>query len=325
VFKDANPKCPPEQRYKMINGDTETWVFGSPDGVRFKPLYSQPSFRASDTNNILFFDERIGQYVAYMRTFAPWRKVVRCVTSDLAKFGPERIVFGYDNQDQAGFDKNRFVRMDFYNSSAIRYPYAADAYLMFPSAYYHFPDPPVGKLPNDGITEIHMATSRDGVRWTRVSREPFIPLQPGQNGLYMAWGMIRRGDKLSLYYGIYHWTHGAQINPADYITRAELRLDGFVSLDAPSHGTITTVPLVFSGSHLELNVVSQTVRVALLDESGSALKGFGLQDCDAITGDHTAKTVTWRGKSDLRLLAGKTVRLRVELAGGKLYAFQFAK
>jgi hypothetical protein len=260
-----------------------------------------------------------------MRIYAPWRKVVRCVTSDLAKFGPERVVFSYDKQDQARLDKNRFVCMDFYNSSAIRYPYAADAYLMFPSAYYHFPEPPAGKLSNDGITDIHLATSPDGVRWTRVSREPFIPLQAGQNGLYMAWGMIRRGDKLYLYYGIYHWTHGAPINPADYITRAELRLDGFVSLDAASRGTITTVPLVFSGSRLELNVAGQTVRVALLDASGNALKGFGLADCDAITGDHTAKTVRWRGKSDLRQFAGKTVRVQVELTKAKLYAFQFAK
>jgi len=325
VFRDANPRCPPEHRYKMINGDAETWVFGSPDGIRFKPLYGQPSFRPSDTNNILFFDERIGEYVAYLRVYSPWRKVVRCVTSDLSKFGPERVVFGYDKQDLASLDKNRFVRMDFYNSSAIRYPYAADAYVMFPSAYYHFPDPPVGKFANDGITEIHMATSPDGVRWTRVSREPFVPLQADENGLYMAWGMIRRGDKLYLYYGVYHRTHGAGMDPRDYITRAELRLDGFVSLDAPSRGTITTVPLVFSGSRLQLNAVAQSVRVALLDEAGRVLSGFGWEDCDAVTGDCTAKTVTWRGKSDLRQLAGKAVRLRVELAKGKLYAFQFAK
>lgn len=85
------------------------------------------------------------------------------------------------------------------------------------------------------------------------------------------------------------------------------------------------MPLVFSDSRLELNAVGQCVRVALLDDTGSALKGFGWEDCDAVTGDHTAKTVTWRGKSDLRQVAGKPVRLHVELTRGKLYAFQFAK
>ncbi|NUQ61269.1 MAG: LamG domain-containing protein [Pirellulales bacterium] len=325
VFKDTRPGCPPDQRYKMINGDAETWVFGSPDGLRFRPLFDRPSFRPSDTNNILFFDDRIGQYVAYMRVYSPWRKVVRCVTSDLANFGRQRVVFGYDQEDLAKVDKSRFVRMDFYNSSAIRYPYAADAYLMFPSAYYHFPDPPVGKFANDGITDIQLAASRDGIRWTRISREPWIPLQEGQNGLYMASGMIRRGDRLFLYYGVYHPTHGAGIDPRDYITRAVLRLDGFVSLDAPSQATVTTVPLVFSGSHLELNVVAEKARVALLDENRQAIEGYGLDDCDPITGDHIAKTVTWHGGGDLSRLRGRNVRLQFEISKGKLFAFQFAR
>jgi hypothetical protein len=324
VFKDTNPKCPPEERYKMINGDSPTWVFASPDGLRFKPRYDHPSFRSSDTNNVCFFDERIGRYVAYMRVYAPWRKVVRCEFDDLSDFGPGRIVFSYDREDQARIDKNRFEVMDFYNSSAIKYPYAANAYFMFPSAYYHFPEPPVGKLSNDGITDLHFATSRDGIRWTRLDREPFIPLQEGQNGLYMACGFLRRGDQLSLYYGVYLPTHGQGLDPRNYISRAVLRLDGFVSVDAPDQGSLTTVPLTFSGSRLELNVVGEEVRVALLDEQSRPLAGFALQDCDPISGDHLARTVTWRGQSDLRQFAGQKVRLQFEMRKAKLYAFQFA-
>ncbi|MBI3920373.1 MAG: LamG domain-containing protein, partial [Armatimonadetes bacterium] len=184
VFKDTNPHCPPEERYKMICGDAPTWVFVSADGLRFKPMFDQPSFRSSDTNNLCFFDDRIGKYVAYLRGYAPLRVVARCEFSDLSAFGKEKIVFSYDKEDQAKIDKSRFVAMDFYNSSAIRYPYAANAYFMFPSAYYHFPEPPVGKLTNDGIADIHFATSRDGIHWNRLDREPFIPLQEGQNGLY---------------------------------------------------------------------------------------------------------------------------------------------
>jgi len=323
VFKDTNPQCPPAERYKMINGDAPTWVFASPDGLHFKPLYDQPSYPSADTNNVCFFDERVGRYVAYMRAWAPLRKVARCEFDDLSDFGPGRIVFSYDQEDQARMDKSRFVAMDFYNSSAIKYPYAANAYFMFPSAYYHFPEPPEGKFPNDGITDIHFATSRDGIRWTRLDREPFIPLQEGQNGLYMAWGMIRRGDQLYLYYGVCLPTHGQGLDPRNYISRAVIRLDGFVSVDAPDRGSLTTVPLTFSGSHLELNVVGEEVRVALLDEQGQPLPGLDLQDCDPISGDYIDRRVTWRGQADLRPFAGQKVRLQFDLRQAKLYAFQF--
>jgi hypothetical protein len=71
-------------------------------------------------------------------------------------------------------------------------------------------------------------------------------------------------------------------------------------------------------------VVAEEVRAALLDEAARPLPGFGLGDCDPLRGDHIAGTVTWAGKSDLRPLAGQTIRLRLNLRRGKLYAFQFA-
>jgi hypothetical protein len=326
VFKDSNPKCPPAERYKMINGDLKTWVFGSSDGVHFKPIYTQPSFRVSDTNNVCFFDERIGRYVAYMRSFVNSHRVVtRCEFDDPADFGKDEVVFAADKADLDAIDRSRYVTMDFYNSSAFRYPYAANAYFMFPSAYYHYPDPPVGKLSNDGDADIHFAASTDGIRWQRFDRRPFIGLDPDQHGAYMATGWVRRGNMLYLYYGVDHNTHGAPMVPSDYITRVEMRLDGFVSVDAEGDGSVTTAPLRFTGRRLELNVQGESIRAALLDEAGNPLPGYALSDCDAISGDHAASRVMWRRHGNLRALAGQTVRLQVELRKAKLYAFRFAK
>jgi hypothetical protein len=323
VFRDTNPRCPPEQRYKLINGDSSTWVFASPDGLHFKPMFDKPSFRPADTNNVCFFDERIGRYVAYMRSFRGLRVVGRCEFDDLANFGQDRIVFASDAEDREQLDRTRFDHVAPYNSSALKYPYAANAYVMFPSMFYHFPEPPVGKVPNDGIAIIHFGASRDGIHWTRPDRTPYLALREGENGHYMASGMIRRGDQLYLYYGVNHNTHGMPLNPLDHISRAVLRLDGFVSADAGAEGTLTTIPITFSGTRLELNVAGAAVRVGLLDEQGQAMAGFGTGDCDPIQGDHIARRVTWHGQDQLTRLAGRTVRLQFEMSQAKLYAFQF--
>lgn len=333
VFKDTNPKCPSQERYKLISCDQETWVFASPDGLHFKPLYDHPSFRASDTANICFFDERIGKYVAYIRDWAKWRKVGRCEFDDLSNFGREKIVFSYDDKDQEKLDRSRFDQMDFYNSSAIKYPYAANAYFMFPSAYYHFL-PSVSQAhdkTNDGVLDIQFAASRDGIHWDRIDREPFIPRGGKGSGtegsLYMAAGFFQRDDKLYLYYSGSACTHGAytpkETKSSGVIIRAVLRLDGFVSVDtADKGGTLTTVPIIFAGKYLKLNVAGEA-RVALLDEAGQPVAGFSLDDCDVINGDYIAKTVAWRGKSDLAKFTGRQVKLQFKMKNAKLYAFQF--
>jgi hypothetical protein len=88
------------------------------------------------------------------------------------------------------------------------------------------------------------------------------------------------------------------------------------------YGRLTTVPLTFSGKRLELNVQGEEVRVGVLDEQGRPIPGFALRDCEPISGDHIAKTVSWAG-GDLAGLAGRTVQLVFKMRNAKLYAFQF--
>ena len=109
--------------------------------------------------------------------------------------------------------------------------------------------------------------------------------------------------------------------------RAVLRLDGFVSVDAGFQpGEFTTPPMVFAGKQLVLNVDTGGgghLRVELQDEDGKPLAGYTLADCDAVNGNYIRHTVSWNGRSDLSALAGKPVRMRVEMRSTKLYAFQF--
>ena len=61
----------------------------------------------------------------------------------------------------------------------------------------------------------------------------------------------------------------------------------------------------------------------MTDPRGEPLTGFSLDDCDEIFGDSLDRVITWQGKSDTSLLAGRPVRLRIVLRDAELYSFQF--
>ncbi|MCP4644603.1 MAG: hypothetical protein GY851_29435 [bacterium] len=351
VFLD--PVAPPEARFKSISAmhwpDPDRaglYVHMSPDGIHWTMSEQRVFPVYPDTANQAFYDTRLEKYVAHIRVWDPLRKIGRVEMDDITKpwpctlldkpyciWGEDKvavtsrevpIVFGYDEHDPADSDH--------YNPACVQYPWADNAYFMFPSPYRHTPPPPG----NDGYLDIQMAVSRDDANWVRPTREPYVPL--GRKGasdscqMYMVVGMVRTGDIIHQYYGGYDFTHGQfgpKANGSGGIHRLEQRLDGFMSADAPmAGGTFTTPSLAFSGSKLVLNLDASamgTCRVALLNADGSAVEGYGADDCDVLEGNSTARIVTWKGESNVSALSGRPVRLRFQMFAVKLYAFQFVE
>jgi hypothetical protein len=136
------------------------------------------------------------------------------------------------------------------------------------------------------------------------------------------YGLIRRGDQIWQYVNE-GGAHGG--NPPRYWYRYKQRLDGFVSLDAgAATGTATTLPLVSKGNKLVLNIkVTGSTKVAITNENGKAIPGFGFDDCDPIRGDFIDKTVTWKSGKGVKALQGRAVRLKFQMQNAKLYAFEF--
>ena len=73
-FKDGNPACPVEGRYKafslMQRGDARgLWAYGSPDGIHWSPMSDGPVITRGllDTQNLAFWDGVRGEYRAYHR------------------------------------------------------------------------------------------------------------------------------------------------------------------------------------------------------------------------------------------------------------------
>ena len=349
VFLD--PTAPPDMKYKYVTVHWKSGMFTywSADGLNWtmRPEVSLPL--DPDTQNQAFYDARIGKYVAYLRGWNPLRVVVRCEMDDILQpwpyqplaspyhiWGPQQLATpSLELPTVLACDEHDPPDTDFYNPAVTQYPWAPDAYFSFPSAYRHYPEPPVGRLANDGPVDIQMAHSRDGLAWTRLDRRPYVPLgfegSPDAGNLYMMVGMIRSGDEIYQYYSGYTYTHGAgDLNHDEYsgqIIRTVQRLDGFVSLDADYEGaSLTTKPLSFTGRRLELNInlgAMGTAKVALLDETGAALPGFSADDCDLIEGNSVAKMVTWRGSEDVSALAGRAVKVKLEMRAGKVYGVRF--
>ena len=110
------------------------------------------------------------------------------------------------------------------------------------------------------------------------------------------------------------------------VCRAVWREDGLTSLEAETEGGCTTVPLTFSGDHLEVNAWTRfggEIRVELAEPTGAPLPGRALADCDPLSGDALWSKVTWQGQADLSPWAGRPMRLRLALRRARLHALRF--
>jgi len=360
-----DPKAAAAERYKLVahlhertgrtpNGNapagTGLYIYTSPDGLRWT-LHSERVFPFDpDSLNMAFYDGRTGKYFAYVRTWNPLRRVGVVETDDLLKPWPYRpgpprgpvVGVGPDHapsqevDDAFGTDAEDPPNMDFYTSAVVAYPWAEDAYLMFPSAYRHFPAPPAGQRRNDGTVDIDLAVSRDAHTFHRISREPYIGLgtmdEPDNGTLYLFIGMLRRDNVLYQYYEGNDHTHGVSELKKNRgtIFAVRQRLDGFSSIDAgPSGGQFATPPVIFAGRHLVLNLDASAtgeISVELQDAAGKPLSGFTFADSDPLIRNNVAETAAWKGgDSDLSRLAGTPVRVAFRMRLAKLYSFQFSE
>lgn len=364
VFLD--PTAPPDERYKLLalmsakrekrphgkapDGDG-LYIYTSPDGLHWK-LHPKNMFPFhSDTVNMALYDDRTDKYLAFVRTWAPMRRVGVVETGNIMKPWPyDRSIKpsdrwspddtpppSYEIPDAFGVDEEDPEELDHYTSAVVKYPWADDAYFMFPSAYLHFPNPPEGKFRNDGPLDLQMAVSRDGRKYHLVSRFPYIELgikgAADSGAHYMYIGMLRSGDKVYQYYGGYDYTHGAYKGFPETKHRGGMfmtsqRLDGFISADVDhTGGSLITPAVIFEGKRLVLNMNASAtgeVLVELRDENGQPIEGFSFEDADSLYMNDVAKTVTWRkGETDVSSLAGKPVQIAFKLRSVKLYGFQF--
>lgn len=368
VFMD--PRATPEKRYKLIhnrNTDKETggiYVAYSSDGLQWRIPPQRVLPLCQDAQPSVFWDDRIGKYVVFLRlSGSGGRKVGRVELDSLDdpwpydKSAPPCYLWGEKKAPATSKefpvvmarDKEDPENLDVYTNGAVKYAFAPNVYLAFPDLFLTYSGPEWkdrAVSDRDGPFEVQMAFSRDGVRWERIRRPYLGPdFYEGRDlrMICMGVGMVRRGPELyqcfvglTRNHGQHHLWRKDRRNAEEWakkdlggVYRATQRVDGFLSLDAPySGGTLTTRPILFQGNRLLLNIntaASGKAQVALLDPSGKTIPGFSLEDCVSINGNAIDFEVRWKGGSDVGALAGKPVRLQCKMRNTKLYAFQFVE
>lgn len=203
-----------------------------------------------------------------------------------------------------------------------------------------------GKHRHDGLLQTQLAFSRDLKTWTRVEdRSFFIPAGKGPRWTgdwdcgqtHSSSQPVRVGDELWFYYGGMDHSHfsefytysedGSTLFPQarSGIGLAVARLDGFAAIEAGDEpGTLTTKPLVLTGTHLVINAECGEdghVVVEILDHAGKPLPDFSLDRADRITGDSVRALSTWKANPDIGKLNGRPLKLRFHLRNARLYSF----
>ena len=247
-FRDTNPACSPDQRYKALASGRKGGLvaFTSPDAIHWTLVSETPCITegAFDSQNLAFWDSVRGEYRDYHRGFRNGvRDIMTCTSPDFRSWtDPVWLEFGDTAPEHL------------YTNAITPYVRAPHLFVGFPKRFLPSRRNPVN--PHPGISDGVFMSSRDGLHFTRW-REAFIRPGPQPERWFSrnnmtAWGVLvtesevgGTPNELSLY----STENYASLDSCVRLRRYTLRLDGFVSVHASmAGGELVTEPVVFRGS-----------------------------------------------------------------------------
>jgi hypothetical protein len=321
-----------------------------------EPVITKGAF---DSQNLAFWDEVRGEYREYHRDFRDGRDIRTSTSKDFVHWTePQFLEYAAWPKAEGQFPDTEVARQppgrpgQLYTNGVLPYYRAPHILLGFPTRYLDrgwtestkaLPRPDYrqvrgAKSRREGtaLTEGLLMASRDGGRfavWADAFIRPGLRSRDGwfYGDGYQAWGLVETWSsmddgppEISLYV-----SERAAQEAGCVFRRHALRLDGFVSVHAPSAGgEAVTWPLVFRGRRLGVNISTSAaggLLVEIEDAEGKPLPGFGLADCHEVFGDDLDRTVVWKGGGDVGPLAGRPVRLRFVLRDADLFSFRFGE
>ncbi len=355
-FKDTNPACPPEEKFKALAERHDALaLFVSADGVHYEEKRTLVDDGAYDSLNICFWDETEQQYCLFYRgvhgegtvdgkwteeaAHAKHTPVVRDIrmrtSKDFVNWSPSQMLQYGDGAED----------LELYTNNVQKYFRAPHMFVGFPTRYAdrHEETASFPYLPDREhreryirfagrtgtvMTDTAIMTSRDGVNFRRTD-EAFMTPGPerGNNWYYgdgyLCYGMVQtpsaiagEPDELSVYMP-FNYRAGNVV-----LRRYAVRMDGFFSWRAGfSGGKVVTKPVTVAGDTLTVNFATSSlgaVRVRILDEDENPIEGYD-------SGNHFGDSLDRPFEFDkpLSALAGKPVRLEFTMKDADLYSFQF--
>jgi hypothetical protein len=287
VFKDLHD-ADPARRYKMVSdvGLGKPQVRFSADGIHWGAAIAAQGFGThhGDTHNNAFWDEGSGKYLWFTKLYLGERLVARFESDDFLHWRNNGLVL------RSSMLEGRTSQT--YCMPVFRH---AGIYLSYVMMYH---------LGKGRTVDCELAWSPDGLQWQRVT--PGVPLIPrGSPGSYdseciyaMAGPLITREGKHLIFYGGDDFPHtGWKRHCLPCL--ATLREDGFAGYEPVETGksaVLTTKPLRVTAEPFRVIADGDVPEITAMDERGQ-----------------TVEKAAW---------AGKTLRFRVLIPHGKIYALE---
>jgi len=339
-FLDQCPGVPESERFKAFAGihPDGLLAFASPDGIHWRLMQDAPVVTsepfAFDSMNVAFWSEPEGCYVLYYRTWRQrttpdgtinYRWVSRVTSDDFLHWSsPEEMDDGDAPTEQI------------YTQQTHPYCRAPHIYLALAARFWEGRQvvsdgqaASIGVHPDycHDCSDAVLMTSRGGSRYDRTFLKSFLRPGPGLNNWvsrtnYPGLGIVPTAPEEMSFY-----VHRHYASPSAHAARYTLRTDGFTAVNASYHGgSMTTLPLTFSGSRLVLNYSTSTaggVRVEVQDKSGKPILGYTFDESDPMIGDEIEGVATWGSQADVGKFSGQPVRLCFEMKDADLYSIRF--
>lgn len=354
VFRDDNPACPPEKRYKGIAACLPgLWAWVSPDGLHFTKDSCITENGDFDSLNVAFWDRD--------------EKIYRCFFRSHYNIGPDdphvvplpndnshvRFISVTESKDFVTWTEPEFLSFDDGEHIPL-YTNVIQKYFRSPKTLIGFPTRYIERQEWNGsfdelggresrlermkmsvryglaITDCAFIVSRNGHDFHRYT-EAFIPPleEDGTNWVYgdcyPIYGLTvtksaRPGapDEISMYMKEKQWT-----NTPALLRRYTIRMDGFASMYAGgSERRIITKPFVYSGDTLWVNFATSArgwMYFTLIDQDG------GRYESEETFGNTIDRRVHFADEDAVKKLSGKPVTLEVRMIDADLYSFRFAE
>ena len=317
VLKDARDPDP-ARRYKFIHRNASARRMAScfsADGLRWsQPLLWDEHDAVGDCHNNAIWLPELERYICITRGWsAGIRTVLRSESADFVHWSkPVEIMRGADAHDQI------------YSMPVCRY---GDLTIGLPSVFHKGDE----AAPDWDTVDTELAISADSIHWERICPgDALIPRGEGQypDGAYdcgcvYAAAPFAHDGAILIYYGGSNGLHNNWREGSLNLATLDIdRFAGYVPAAARDTATLETKPLRLTSQRLTLNTEvepSGTIRAAILDEYGGALRGFGLDDCQPLKSGGACCDLRWRERN-LAELAGRRARLVFEFQKAKLYA-----
>jgi hypothetical protein len=320
-------------------------IVTSPDGIHWScasaPFWQTPhdvSSNGDDCLMHLMYDKAKQKWTVYRRIIPEFSERMVADESDRDRKGVDRYYRSYayaESDDLREWKNHKFIlSMDADDPADTElYQFACHKYGQIYVGYMS-----VFHLGPQSI-DIQVATSRDGLNFTRVRRgESFIPSGPLRYYDYMAMACSQPepmvvDDTAYVYYAAGNFPHSADIARTDpgilkvSAALATFKRDRFASLETGDKAAgpcrVVTKPFTLGHSKLFLNAatwMNGSIRVEGLTRDWQPIPGFTEPQAREIQGDALDHPVRWKENADLSKLMGKEIRLKFYMSRARIHA-----